>query len=182
MMKPLSDARRRTIVSEAIRHAEKTAAGDDHAFLHTLRQHAFENMPQPDGGAGGARSIGLTPATSGGGRGPRLDADPRYLANVRTLALRTAKNARIIGGTAVAGKEFADCVAVGDDAQWGCTGTLIGQKVVLTAGHCEVLHTRVFVGNDVDKKGREVRVARHVRHPRWDKDLRNDLMLLILDK
>ena len=178
MKKPVSDARRRTIVAQAIRHAENAAPKDDRAFLQALRGHANEKMPPPAGG--GARSIGL--AARKPSAGPRLDADPRYLASVRALARRTAKNARIIGGSAVVGTAFDDCVAVGDDADWGCTGTLIAPDVVLTAGHCEVLHTRVFVGNNVDKKGRVVRVVRHVRHPRWSEDLRNDLMLLILEK
>jgi secreted trypsin-like serine protease len=71
---------------------------------------------------------------------------------------------------------------VGDDARWGCTGTLIAPNVVLTAGHCEVLHTRVFVGNDVEAKGRVFKVSRHVRHPRWDERFHNDVMLLILEK
>jgi secreted trypsin-like serine protease len=54
--------------------------------------------------------------------------------------------------------------------------------VVLTAGHCEVLHTRVFVGNDVDGTGKVFKVTRHVRHPRWDDLLHNDVMLLMLEK
>lgn len=183
MSQPLSLTRQRTIVTQAIRHAETTAPGDDRAFLEALRAHAMPAMPQPSGG--GARSIGLPTPTDGGRRpdaGPRLDADPRYLANVRALANRTKQNARIIGGTVVVGKDWDDCVAVGDDASWGCTGTLIAANVVLTAGHCEVLHTRVFVGNDVAKKGRVLRVARHVRHPGWNRQLRNDVMLLILER
>jgi secreted trypsin-like serine protease len=178
MSKPVSEARRRTLVAQAIRHAENAAPKDDAAFLAAFRAHALERMPPPSGGR--ALSIG-----AGGPRrapGPRLADDPRYLAGVRALARRTAQNARIIGGSTVVGTEFDDCVAVGDDASWGCTGTLIAPNVVLTAGHCEVLHTRVFVGNNVARKGRQVRVARHVRHPGWTTGLRNDVMLLILDK
>src|SRR4029453_8872735 len=95
---------------------------------------------------------------------------------------KSRTNARIIGGTHVIGPEFDDCVAAGDDDRFGCTGTLIAPNAVLTAGHCEVLHTRIFVGKDTEKKGRVFRVARHIRHPNWDKDLNNDLMLLILAK
>lgn len=45
MKKPLRDAQRRTIVAQAIRHAERTAPKDDHAFLQALRGHASEKMP-----------------------------------------------------------------------------------------------------------------------------------------
>lgn len=178
MSTSLSDARLRTLVNQAIRHAQKAAPHDDRAFLDALRTHATAQSQAP--GGGGARSLGLGQPKQP--KGARLDQDPRYLANVRALAHRTASNARIIGGSAIRGTEFHDCVAVGDDADWGCTGTLIAPKVVLTAGHCEVLHTRVFIGNDVDKRGRVFRVARHLRHPRWDARYHNDLMLLILEK
>lgn len=175
-----SNSRQRTAVLEAIKQAETTAAKDDRAFLEAFRQHARARMPVPDGG--GARSIGLPAGGMRPSAGPRLDADPRYLTNVRKLAKRTAQNARIIGGTNVVAKEFDDCVAVGNDVQFGCTGTLIAPNVVLTAGHCEVLHTRIFVGNDTAKKGRVFRVKRHIRHPSWDNQFNNDLMLLILEK
>lgn len=178
MSDSLTDARRRTLVKQGIRHAEKAAPDDHQAFLTALRAHAASQTPVTSGG--GARSLGLGQPTQS--KGPRLDADPRYLSGVRALARRTASNARIIGGSAVRGTEFHDCVAVGDDNAWGCTGTLIAPNVVLTAGHCEVLHTRVFIGNDVGKKGRVFKVLRHVRHPRWDDRYRNDLMLLILEK
>ena len=175
-----SNSRQHTAVLEAIKQAETAAAKDDRAFLAAFRQHARASMPVPDGG--GARSIGLPAGGVRPSAGPRLDADPRYLTNVRKLARRTAQNARIIGGTNVVAKEFDDCVAVGNDVKFGCTGTLIAPNVVLTAGHCEVLHTRIFVGNDTAKKGRVFRVKRHIRHPSWDNEFNNDLMLLILEK
>lgn len=178
MSKPLSDAELKTVVRQAIRNAEQAAPDDDRAFLDALRMQTAAQVQVPSGG--GARSVGLGRPKQP--KGARLDQDPRYLAGVRALARRTAANARIIGGSAVKGKEFDDCVAVGDDNQWGCTGTLIAPNIVLTAGHCEVLHTRVFVGNDVDRKGLVFKVIRHVRHPKWDNGLRNDVMLLILEK
>ena len=112
---------------------------------------------------------------------PKIGDDPRYVANLRALALRT-RNARIIGGSEVPASEFTDCVAVGSATQWGCTGTLIAPNVVLTAGHCEQLHTRVFVGRDVTKRGRVFKVKKFVRHEKYDGQFRNDLMLLILEK
>jgi secreted trypsin-like serine protease len=174
----IGDAHRRTIVKQAIAHADKQAARDPRAYVEEIRNYALARLSAPAAG-GGPRSLGLRPARP---TGPRLADDPRYLTNVRELARRTKQNARIIGGAAVTGKEFADCVAVGDDARWGCTGTLIAPNVVLTAGHCQQLHTRIFVGNDVSKAGRTFRVRRHVRHSDWDNDLRNDLMLVILDR
>ena len=174
----LSDARRRAIVREAIIRAEHVAANDPRSYLEALRNHAFLHMPPP-ATSGGARSLGLRARRS---EGARLADDPRYLENVRELARRTRRNARIIGGSAVNGKEFADCVAVGDDRDWGCTGTLIAADAVLTAGHCKQLHSRIFIGNDVDGPGRVVRVERHVRHPDWNGALGNDVMILILAK
>jgi secreted trypsin-like serine protease len=115
-------------------------------------------------------------------KGPRLRDDPRYLAGVRALARRTQNSARIVGGDKVIGREFDDCVAVGGDGDWGCTGTLIAPDVVLTAGHCVELHTRVFIGNDVADQGREIGIREHVRHRSFTKGLRNDLMLLFLDQ
>ena len=80
------------------------------------------------------------------------------------------------------GRQF-DCVAVGDDNQFACTGTLIGPDVVLTAGHCQAFHTRVFVGTDVTKQGRIFRIRKHVPHPKFDRrTMVNDLTILFLDK
>jgi len=177
--KVVSNARRSTAAHKAIAHAEGLAAKKPREFVEALRTHLQDQLHPPRAGTGGARSLGLRPS---GPKHARLVDDPRYLTSVRELARRTKRNARIIGGSNVTGKDFADCVAVGDDSNWGCTGTLIAENVVLTAGHCEVLHSRVFVGNDVGGKGTVYRVKSHVRHPDWDGKLRNDLMLLILEK
>jgi len=174
----ISDARSRTLVAQAIRRAEQSAPEDDRAFLAELRRHA----PMETADARGGRALSLALNRPKQPKGARLDDDPRYLANVRALARRTRTNARIIGGSEVRGKEFADCVAVGDDDGWGCTGTLIAPDVVLTAAHCEALHTRIFVGNDVEKTGRVFKIRRHVRHPRFTERYRNDLMVLFLEK
>jgi len=175
-----SQSRQHDAIIGAIKHAQASAPKDDREFLHAFREHARGKIAAPSKSA--ARSIGLTVGRTPGAPGPRLEDDPRYLANVRKLTKRTVANARIIGGNDVVGKEFDDCVAVGDDVQFGCTGTLIAPNVVLTAGHCEILHTRIFVGNDTAKAGRVFRVKRYVRHPKWDSGLNNDLMLLILEK
>ena len=79
-------------------------------------------------------------------------------------------------------REFLDCVAVGSDVEWGCSGTLIGPNVVLTAGHCADFATRVFFGNDVKKVGKVVAVKQRVRHPKYRQGQHNDLMILILQE
>ena len=66
----------------------------------------------------------------------RIFEDPRYLANARALAQRSLGRTRVLGGARVPVGDFLDCVAVGNDSQWGCTGTLLAANVVLTAGHC----------------------------------------------
>jgi secreted trypsin-like serine protease len=123
------------------------------------------------------------------GRAARADPsyhiydDPRFLANVRRLAERTKRNLRIMGGSPVAAKQFPDCVAVGGDSRWGCTGTLIAPSVVLTAGHCAKVATRVFFGSDVSKRGTIIGVKERHQHPKYHKGgKRNDLMVLILEK
>jgi secreted trypsin-like serine protease len=108
--------------------------------------------------------------------------DPRYLQNARELARRAQGGTRVIGGKPVRQGEFLDCVAVGSDAQWGCSGTLIGPNVVLTAGHCADFATRVFFGNDVKKVGKVVAVKQRVRHPEYRRGKHNDLMVLILQE
>jgi secreted trypsin-like serine protease len=160
-------------IGKAIDQAQKAAAKDDAAFLLHLRAGvALQTKRQ------GGRALSLEPKKS---KGPRLANDPRYLTNIRQL-VKQKPNERIVGGSTVEGTEFNDCVAVGDDDDFGCTGTLIAPNVVLTAGHCEALHTRVFVGNSLSKKGREFRVRKHIRHEKFDKKFRNDVMILILEK
>lgn len=160
-------------IGNAIAQAQKAAPRDDAAFLVHLRAGvALQTKRQ------GGRPLGVQPKKS---TGPRLANDPRYLANIRKL-VKQKPNERIVGGSAVEGTEFNDCVAVGDDDGFGCTGTLIASNVVLTAAHCEALHTRVFVGNSLSKNGRELRVRKHLRHPGFNPKLKNDLMILILEK
>jgi secreted trypsin-like serine protease len=78
---------------------------------------------------------------------------------------------------------FDDCVAVGNDERFGCTGTLIAPRVVLTAGHCATLATRIFVGNDVDRRGKIYEVAKAMRHPRYGRPAHaNDLLVLLLKR
>ena len=169
-----AEKRMDAVVAKAVRDADKTSANDQ-AFYDQLQAHLGPALTKASQRGGRAKSTSRRVA------GPKVGNDPRYVSNLRALALRT-RNARIIGGSGVPASEFTDCVAVGSPTQWGCTGTLIGPNVVLTAAHCEQLHTRVFVGGDVTKRGRVFKVKTFVRHAKFDGQFRNDLMLLILEK
>jgi secreted trypsin-like serine protease len=160
-------------IGKAIAQAEHVAPKDDATFLIHLR-NAVAAQTRSDQG----RALSTTPKAA---KGPRLADDPRYLANIRRL-VKQKPNERIVGGSAVEGHEFDDCVAVGDASDFGCTGTLIAPNVVLTAAHCEALHTRVFIGNNLSKKGREFKIHRHIRHAKFDSKFNNDMMILILEK
>jgi secreted trypsin-like serine protease len=85
-----------------------------------------------------------------------------------------------VGGAKVPPGQFLDCVAVGNDTDWGCTGTLIAKNVVLTAGHCADFATRIYIGSDVSKPGSIVRVKKRVRHPKYHQGKHNDLLVLLL--
>jgi secreted trypsin-like serine protease len=161
------------IIGKAIAQAEYAAPTDHATFLIHLR-NAVAAQTRTDKG----RALEVAPKPP---KGARLADDPRYLDNIRKL-VKQKPNERIVGGSTVDGHEFDDCVAVGDDASFGCTGTLIAPNVVLTAAHCQALHTRVFVGNSLSKKGREFRVRKHIRHAKFDKKFNNDVMILILEK
>jgi secreted trypsin-like serine protease len=166
---------RDTAVRAAIEYAEKYAGNDDEQFLTALNLH----FHGPAHKAASKRSAGLAEAVS---KSFHIYNDPRYLANARELARRTLGGLRVLGGAPVKAGDFLDCVAVGSDNQWGCTGTLIASNVVLTAGHCVDFATRVFFGNDVSKTGKIVRVKKRVRHPQYHKGKHNDLMVFVLEE
>jgi secreted trypsin-like serine protease len=162
-------------VRAAIEYAEQWAAHDDQAFVEALTAHFDKSVQQANRAAGRFR------VSSGSGpRSFHIYKDPRYLKNARELARRTLGGTRIIGGRPVAAGEFLDCVAVGSDNQWGCTGTLIASDVVVTAGHCVDFATRVYFGANVAQPGRIVKVKKAVRHPKYHKGAKNDLMVLVL--
>jgi secreted trypsin-like serine protease len=171
-------------IIEAVRQADKAAGTDDEAFLRYLDEQ-MERLENP---AGALRSVGPGPSSrrlhvlnpDAPAKSFHILKDPRYLKNARALALRTQGSLRVIGGQEVPAGKFLDCVAVGSDDQWGCTGTLIGKNVVVTAGHCADFATRVFFGQNVAKKGKVVRVKRRIRHPKYHTTANNDLMVLIL--
>lgn len=96
---------------------------------------------------------------------------------------------RIVGGTRTVPGEFPSCVLLGDEADYYCTGVLIGERLVLTAAHCGRGTSRVLAGV-VDQGLASVRSAQHldvqraVRHSEYAESRLpwNDLMLLILSE
>ena len=164
-------------VRAAIEYAERWAGHDDQAFVEALTARFDRSVQQATRAAGRLR---VTSASAPAPRSFHIYKDPRYLKNARALAQRTLGGTRIIGGRPVAAGQFMDCVAVGSDNQWGCTGTLVAPDVVVTAGHCADVATRVFFGANVTQPGRVVRVKKAVRHPRYHKGATNDLLVLVL--
>ncbi|HEY6141616.1 MAG TPA: trypsin-like serine protease [Thermoanaerobaculia bacterium] len=130
------------------------------------------------------------------------EATPEYYANARALIDEAADDARAIAhgpqrefhtsillARETAPTEHADCIAVGTDTDWICSGTLLGPTTVATAGHCvEKAHdngqllTRVFIGSRVTMAGRVVPVKKRVPHPNYvHEGAENDLALLLID-
>lgn len=163
-------------IRRAIEYAEKWAAEDDEAYIRALNE-----VYRRDTEAGARREARLRvlPAEAPD-KSVQIYKDPRYLKNARELARRALGGTRVVGGKPVRAGEFLDCVAVGSDTQWACSGTLIGPNVVLTAGHCAAYATRVFFGNDVNKPGKVVAVKQRVPHPKYRQGKHNDLMVLLL--
>lgn len=130
--------------------------------------------------------------------------DPTGARNARTLLELAAKqpevqiiggqddkDTRVIGGVVdgtgsdIPNDYFQDCVAVGSDFTWCCTGVLVAPNVVLTAGHCyENCATRVFIGESIFRQGKVYQVIDKVRHPGFvdDPEYLNDLAVLILSE
>lgn len=89
---------------------------------------------------------------------------------------RTDDPSSIVGGQTTI--DFPDCCAVGSEAGYFCTGTLIAPNVVVTAGHCTGV-TRVFVGGtDVTQPdtGEAIAVRDNVEHDQAD------LRVLVLEQ
>lgn len=145
-------------IAQSIAWAEASAGEDDARFAQLLESRLR--------GAPASRSRAVIPIVAHPlpQRSFQVHRDPHHLANTRHLARRNIGGLRVTGGETVPPGDFLDCVAVGNDEQWGCTGTLIAPSVVVTAGRCADFSTRIYVGRDVSKKGKQVRVAKRLRH------------------
>ena len=97
---------------------------------------------------------------------------------------------RIISGQAT--DSFKDCVAVGRNHHFFCSGTVIGKRVVLTAGHCvdgmvggqkQPEPDMVLFGPSIND-GDTIKVTKIIAHPDLNLGRHpfNDVALLILEK
>lgn len=83
----------------------------------------------------------------------------------------------IVGGITDGGHQYV--VGVGDDFGAFCTGTVISQRTVITAGHCFGGITRVYFGTRLEEGS--VEVLEEVLHPDYDDfSLSHDLAILKL--
>jgi len=101
---------------------------------------------------------------------PRLSMDESSISRDETYVANTLYLAqlKVIGGGDVKPNDpdFMNCVAIGWGNQNGprfkCTGTLIADNLVLTAGHCQEEYGKprwVFFGDDTTRKGNIVGVV-----------------------
>ena len=153
-----------------------------HRAAHSLRTAEPERRQQLAAAMLDEVSRARPPAAAAAPDGQQvksLGSDPVYLANQRLV---TRLNTRITSG--VATQLFPDCVAVGNEVGFCCTGTLIAPNVVVSAAHCPVqsgCDKRIFIGANLAGPGRVVDVAQSVVHPEYPKSrLYDDLVVLIL--
>jgi hypothetical protein len=181
--------------------ARIVSGSDDEQFIlvfQTLVNVLDGFVSQPaEGGADHARSVLLRTAepmvtrgrrglgVAGGAAKPQeisIFSDPVFIENAKKLI---PNRSRVIGG--IPTSQYKDCVAVGSDNGWCCTGTLVASNVVITAGHCVEggCADRVFVGEDVTKPraGTVISVRDAQSHPKYvPPDPTHDLAVLILSK
>ena len=93
-------------------------------------------------------------------------------------------NWRILDGQTT--DAFTDCVAVGRDHHFFCSGTIIDRRVVLTAGHCAngeraPKPNMILIGSSINE-GTAIDVIKIILHPRLNLGQHpfNDLALLVL--
>jgi secreted trypsin-like serine protease len=181
-----SEAQLQRLQRAADDFAREVAGGDPARYLRVFQQ-AFNLAAESEAAARAGRPLSPAVSLSTGPHGlvtakaasRSIFDDSVFQKNAQDLIRR-----RIVGGTKAGPQEFLDCVAVGGEGGFCCTGTLVGPRVVVTAGHCfGECSSQVLVGDDVRKKGQVVRVKKAVRHPDWDPNtLANDLTVLVLEQ
>ena len=204
----VSTEEQRKLIEEAKRFASAVASEDDPEYFRVLEQNLFQLKAQPIQPAsrhsrGLASAPDAKPMFSDLRRSVREEAaglasiykDETWRKNYRKwLSLPSDQPLRIIGGVPCSPGEFPDCVAVGSEVGFCCSGTLIGKNVVLTAAHCVAggCASRIYIGNNSNQpdSGRIVKVKRDgdgkllaLIHPDYNRfTARNDVALLILEE
>lgn len=97
----------------------------------------------------------------------------------------------IIGGKEAAEGAYPECCLVGylkgNSFHWTCTGILIANNAVLTAGHCfyqDVKYEVALKANSMDRlsKAERISVRKAILHPDYNENTHfNDLSILILE-
>jgi hypothetical protein len=177
-------------LSEAAQRFARAGAGDDDAAYVQLFTAAYNAAHWVSTAERGERrrvagalleGMSLDPALANGGMRAAIEAvpslydDPTFVENDRLVI---ESSTRMTGGMTT--NDFPDCVAVGTDRRFCCTGTLIAPSVVLTAAHCHADHRcsqRVFVGNDVNGEGGVVAVNEAILHAGYRYDIASTFWL-----
>ena len=173
------------MTSASIRDAAKAAKRDSNGNNQKLVESFIEKVPEnpEDVLSQKRRTAILSPRKSK----TSIYQNPRFWELCATLITDSASERRIWGGKKTKPGEFKACVAVGNDAEYFCSGTLIAKRIVCTASHCAALNpTKVFVGSSLTSNGREYRVRANgvFRHPDYHENssMHNDLALLLLEE
>jgi hypothetical protein len=191
----LTPKQQEALLKAAQAFARQVAGDDDTKYIQILEKaYLVAEDPGLEVGSG-ISAVAMTPRARPRSMmrldrrdDPNIYRDPTYLKNYRTLLEESPQGTRIVGGRLTAQGEFPDCVAVGDEFDWCCTGTLVAPNVVVTAGHCaDGCASRIYVGRDTRNPDptKIYNVQTALRHEEFGEvgDLiRNDLTVLILDR
>ncbi|KAL1916191.1 uncharacterized protein VTP21DRAFT_5808 [Calcarisporiella thermophila] len=98
--------------------------------------------------------------------------------NAVPLQEKDELEAQIIGGEKAQPGELPFAVKLSN----GCTGSIISDKVVLSAAHCHATSMSIYYGSVDYRSGTRVGVQRAVVHEGYNRNrLKNDIMLLFLE-